>query len=417
MLHLFKKDILIYFAGKMIPAVVNLALIVLALRWLGKAEYGKYSLIFYVLMLLSTFGFGWIQQSILRYLSIYKKQKGLAIIRFGMLTLISSLAGALIFLFLGPLYYKISIPETLLFIGIIILYNFLALSMTVSQAGFKPLNYAITEGSYNILMISTFAFLVLFVGEKTYMSLFLAMMLGLIASVLLPFLFKFRNKHQWRWSDAYVNARFFKKMWSFGILLSIWLSVSYLFNIANRFFIKEYSGYADVGLFSSVYDLIFKISGFVCMPVLLVYHPKITALWNEGKRNEALKEVNSALILELMVFAGVFVVFIFGRPFLFAKVLHITEPDLLWMSVMLIVSAFMWQAALLIHKALELLLRLKEMIFSIVVALAVNIAGNVLLLPVYGYRAAAFTTLAGIFTYIVLVALQSRYYLRKENPK
>lgn len=414
MLHLFKKDILIYFAGKMIPAVVNLALIILALRWLGKAEYGRYSLIFYVLMLLSTFGFGWIQQSILRYLSLYKRLKGVAVMRFGVLTLLSSLAGAMILLFLGPLYYKINIGETLLLIIVIVLYNFLALSMTISQASFRPVSYAITEGSYNILMFGTFTFLVVVLGQKTWLSLFLAMLVGLIVSVLIPFLFKFRKRQQWHWSKTYLDARFFKKMWSFGILLSVWLSVSYLFNIANRFFIKEYSGYADVGLFSSIYDLIFKISGFVCMPVLLVYHPKITALWNDGKRNEALKEVRSALSLEVLIFGGVFVVFMVCRPFLFDKVLRIHEPNLVWMSVMLILSAFLWQAALLVHKALELLLRLKEMILSIFIALAVNIIGNVVLIPLYGYRAAAFTTLAGILTYIGLVGFQSRYYLGKE---
>ncbi len=399
----------------MVPALVNLALIIFALRWLGKEEYGRYSLIFYVLMLLSTFGYGWIQQSILRYFSIYKAQQGVAVMRFSILTLLSSVAGAIIFMFLGPLYYQISFGETLLLAVIIVLYNFLALGMTISQAGFKPWRYALREGSYNLLMIISFAGLVLILGQKSYTSLFQAMFISLIATVVLPFLFRFRKKLHWRWSPAYFNILFFKKMWSFGILLSIWLSVSYLFNIANRFFIKEYSGYADVGLFSSVNDLIFKISGFVCMPVLLVYHPRITALWNDGKRKEALKEIKLALSLEALVFAGIFIVFLPSMTFLYDNVLKINEGNLFWMSVMLIGSAFLWQAALLVHKPLELLFRLKEMIISIAIALVVNVTGNLLLIPVYGYRAAAVATLGGVVTYIVLVAFQSRYYLKKEG--
>jgi O-antigen/teichoic acid export membrane protein len=399
----------------MVPALVNLALIIFALRWLGKEEYGRYSLIFYVLMLLSTFSYGWIQQSILRYFSMYNSYRGVATMRFGVLTLLSSVAGALIFLFLGPFYYKISIGETLLLVVIIILYNFLALSMTISQAGFKPFLYALREGSYNLLMIIGFAVLVLLFGQKTYTSLFLAMFIGLLGTVVIPFLLRFRQKLSWRWSPAYFNALFFKKMWSFGILLSIWLSVSYLFNIANRFFIKEYSGYADVGLFSSVNDLIFKISGFVCMPVLLVYHPRITALWNDGKRKEALREIKLALSLEVLVFAGIIIVFLPSMTFLYDKVLKINEGNLFWMSLMLIVSAFLWQAALLVHKPLELLFRLKEMIISIVIALIVNVTGNIFLIPIYGYRAAAVATLGGVFTYIVLVAIQSGYFLKKEG--
>jgi O-antigen/teichoic acid export membrane protein len=298
---------------------------------------------------------------------------------------------------------------------IIVLYNFLALSMTISQAGFKPWLYALREGSYNLLMIIGFAVMVLVFGQKSYTSLFLAMFIGLLGTVVVPFLLRFRQKLSWRWSKAYFNVLFFKKMWSFGILLSIWLSVSYLFNIANRFFIKEYSGYADVGLFSSVNDLIFKISGFVCMPVLLVYHPRITALWNDGKRKEALREIRLALSLEVLVFAGIIIVFLPSMSFLYDKVLKINEGNLFWMSLMLIVSAFLWQAALLVHKPLELLFRLKEMIISIVVALVVNVAGNFFLIPIYGYRAAALATLGGVFTYIVLVAFQSGYFLKKEG--
>ena len=40
-----KKEILKYLAGRFIPAIVNLALVILAVRYLGPAEYGKYSLL------------------------------------------------------------------------------------------------------------------------------------------------------------------------------------------------------------------------------------------------------------------------------------------------------------------------------------------------------------------------------------
>ena len=95
-----KKDVLIYFAGKIIPALANLAIIILAVRFLGKAEYGKYSLVFYATMLLSTLTFGWIQQSILRFLSAYPGEQVLVINRFFFLTVISTLSAVILGLFL-----------------------------------------------------------------------------------------------------------------------------------------------------------------------------------------------------------------------------------------------------------------------------------------------------------------------------
>ena len=99
-----KKDVLIYFAGKIAPALVNLAIIILAVRFLGKAEYGKYSLVFYATMLLSTLSFGWIQQSILRFLSAYPGEQVLIINRVYFLTLMSTLSAVVAGVFLCFFY-------------------------------------------------------------------------------------------------------------------------------------------------------------------------------------------------------------------------------------------------------------------------------------------------------------------------
>lgn len=413
---LIKKDIFIYFTGKMVPAVVNLAVIVLALRWLGKETYGRYSLIFYFVMLVSTFTVGWVQQSVLRYLSAYRSRLKLTILRFKILSLISSFAGVLIIIIPGLLYFRLNFNETLVLSAVLLLYNYLLLCLTIEQSLFRPLRYAVREGLYNVVMLVTFIVLTFFLKEENYIILFVAMIVGLGIVLLIPQTKDLQTTFNIKWSPAYLNRKFFQKMWSFGILLSVWLSISYLFNIANRFFIKEYAGYEQVGIFSSVYDIIFKISGFACMPILLAYHPKITSLWNQGRKTDALKEARMALALEFIVFAGVLVVFMAGRSLLYDKVLHLYEKNLGWMSFILILSAFLWQAALLVHKALELLLKLKEMIIAIIVALLINVLGNVLLLPVYGYRAAALTTLIGIVVYISMVGFLSYYYMRKEVP-
>ncbi|MFZ4564005.1 MAG: hypothetical protein ACOYNU_11540, partial [Bacteroidales bacterium] len=63
-----KKEVLKYLAGRLIPALVSLALIVLAIRYLGPVEYGRYSLLLYMALLVITLDFHWVQVSILRFL-------------------------------------------------------------------------------------------------------------------------------------------------------------------------------------------------------------------------------------------------------------------------------------------------------------------------------------------------------------
>jgi O-antigen/teichoic acid export membrane protein len=399
----------------MVPAVVNLALIILALRWLGKEIYGQYSLVFYFVMLVSTFSVGWIQQSTLRFLSSYKESLHITVVRIQVLSFISSLVGAVIVIVGGLLYFDLKIVDCLILSLVLGLYNYLLVRLTIDQSLFKPVQYAVREGLYNIIMLVSFIILVFYLDRKDYLSIFIAMMTGLICIVFLPRQKGSGSPITLKRSDKYLDAEFSRKMWSFGIMLSVWLSISYLFNIANRFFIKEYAGYEEVGLFSSIYDLIFKISGFVCMPILLAYHPRVTSLWNQGMKKQALGEVKRALLFESLVFVVVAAVFMTCRTLLYDKVLHLNESGLGWMSFILVISAFLWQAALLVHKALEMMLKLKGMISAIVISLIVNIIANIILIPVYGYRAAAMTTLTGIGVYILIAGILTHHYLKRET--
>src|SRR5882724_10683769 len=63
------RSIIIYFLGKLIPAISSLLFMFLGLRYLGKSEFGKYNLLFNASAVISTFLIGWIQQSILRFSS------------------------------------------------------------------------------------------------------------------------------------------------------------------------------------------------------------------------------------------------------------------------------------------------------------------------------------------------------------
>jgi O-antigen/teichoic acid export membrane protein len=110
---------------------------------------------------------------------------------------------------------------------------------------------------------------------------------------------------------------------------------------------------------------------------------------------------------------AVSLVFLIFREVVFDRVLHLAVNRSLLVSASLLASAFLWQAALLFHKPLELLLKPGLMLWAILVALAVNAAGNILFIPAFGFVAAAVTSLASVLTYKLIIFAILLHFNRK----
>ena len=406
-----KKDVLIYFAGKIIPALANLAIIILAVRFLGKAEYGKFSLIFYAAMLLSTLTFGWIQQSILRFLSAYPGEKVIVINRFFLLTLMSTLSAVVVGGFLCIFYFQLSLTDMAVVIIYIFMYNLFLFHLTLNQAGRKSLRYAILEGTYNLFYIVLFLLIVLVFNQHLFIVLFIAMVLGLMLTEFLRLTVLPEGKAGIDPSQVYFHAGFTKQVFNFGFPITIWLFLSYFLNISDRFIIKEFTSYENVGTYSAIKDFIIKIATFSTIPILLAYHPMIVEKWNQNLKKEALKLIREGLNYCLLIAVVVFIVFMVFQEQFYTRILHLQVIRQFLVSASLIGSAFLWQAAMLIHKPLELLLKTKLMLVAIVAALVVNALANLLFVPLYGYPASAVISLLSVLTYIIVIfAFLFRFY-------
>jgi O-antigen/teichoic acid export membrane protein len=237
-----RKDIFTYFIGKLVPAFVNLVLIILVVRFLGEDEYGKFSLISYFALLIVQLCFTWIQQSMIRFLTIYKDNPAEILSRFFFLTAISMVAGGVIVFFTGLLYFGLDAPE---------------LESLIRQA----------------IMLE----------------------------------------------------------------MAVGVSVSALFLLLSNFF--------------------------------------------------------------------------------YSRILHLNGSGLFLTSLFLIASAFLWQSALIFHKPLELLFRQKSMLFLITISLAVNLMLNLILVPRYGFRAAAITSLISVALYSFLNIIYSKILFRRHEEQ
>ena len=108
------KEVIKYLAGRFIPAIVSLALIVLTIRFLGPVEYGRYSLLFYMALLVITLDFQWVQVSILRFLGGMPKETNVVMSRFFDLTIFNALFSTLIVILAGVFYFDLAMVDLIL---------------------------------------------------------------------------------------------------------------------------------------------------------------------------------------------------------------------------------------------------------------------------------------------------------------
>ena len=405
-----KKELLIYFLGKVIPAIINLVVIVLAVRYMGKSEYGKYSLIYTSIMLIHSFSFGWVQQSSLRFLSMYPNSYCISVNRMIVLLGISSLAGCVLTLSIDLFYFHLTFTDIVITLLFLVLFNFFMFRLVIHQINYKSSRYVILEIKYYLFFLLFLLLFLLYYKYSSQIILFWAMCisLGLVfAEEILRFVLSERRKV---FSSVYWNVQFSKKMFGYGFQITFWLFISYLFNIVDRFIIKEFVGMRAVGIYSSVYDILFKISTFACMPVLLTFHPRISELWNKNEVESSLLTIKRALKIELGLIILVTLGFIAIKGFIYDTILKLNEGPLWHLTVPILLSGFLWQIAMLLYKPLEMQLKQKFMIIGCLLSLCVNIILNVLLIPVLGYQVAAYTTLIGVLTYIVFVLIITNKY-------
>jgi O-antigen/teichoic acid export membrane protein len=203
----------------------------------------------------------------------------------------------------------------------------------------------------------------------------------------------------------YFHTGFNKKVFDFGFPITIWLFLSYMIAISDRFIIKSFTSYENVGTYSAIKDFIIKIATFTTIPILLAYHPMIVEKWNENRKKEAMKLIREGLNYCFLIAVVVFIFFMFFQNLFYTRLLHLQVMQQVLISITLIGSAFLWQAAMLLHKPLELLLKTRLMLVAILSSLTVNILANLIFVPVYGYPASAVISLVSIITYIIVISV------------
>jgi O-antigen/teichoic acid export membrane protein len=414
----FLKDLTIYMPAQFLPALTAFITAPILTRLFPPAEYGYWALAASVsafLVVLAATGFG---SAVLRFYPAYEARSTLnvffATIGVSVGTAITVIAAvSLLALFL----LKEFIPPALcpllpLVIMIFIVQSIFSVSIAVLRAqrrsgSYTSFNLFITYGSLGVGLL-----LVIVLGfgvEGLLWGNFLAVVLTL------PFVIRLATKgvgirpQLFNFSDAL-------QIWHFSWPLALGNVAAWGLRVSDLFIISSFRPERDVGLYSVSYNISAKSIELLVSLFLLSVTPLLMNTWERNGRaatEKALTMVTRVfLILCLPAAVGLSVL---AFPF----VALLTAPDYHAGSKIVgfvVFSSFAWGLSFIASTGITIEKKALRLGTNQIIAASTHIGLQLLLVPRFGYVAAAISTLIGYTVLFVLMALASRPYLTWRFP-
>ena len=401
-------DSINYFLSKVIPGLMGFLSVLVFVRLIGYEQYGHYAVVFAVVMASASGMAGWLSQGILRFQSqntgphangLFSTAANLGTT----LSLALGAAGVGIGLIVSGTQSDLgAVLSTALFAAIIVY----TLSIARFQAELKSKRVLQFEIIRSITGFVVPVLILVLTPFRSYVALLLGVALGYLAPLFCrrPFV-RQGPKLNWipRMTGSPEHWRVLAKLWRFGWPVGVWMLCQQGLLVSDRLFIQRYSGFSAAGIYSSMYDVVVRSFSLLFMPVTLAVHPLVMDRWNAGRPQHALHAIRSGVKYQLLMFVPIGAVLVLVAPWVSRMVLGRPIAQAAEIVLPLAISGFLWQMALLAHKPLEILCETKRMLVGMAAALAVNLLGNRLLIPVYGYQAAAYLAVASSLTYLLSI--------------
>jgi O-antigen/teichoic acid export membrane protein len=413
--HALLTDSLKYSLTKVLPGIVGLFSVILIIKIIGTEEYGKYSILYSFVLTLTAFCGGWLSQALLRYYPGNNDNKTIenqAI--FGLL--ISVVFGILILLGIyiikgNILFQYTNIFLVMFFFIAVFLYQF---QISVYRSQIRPNMVVIVSSIQSILSLGIPLFFIYFFGSEVK-YIILGLTIAYLAPTIKNLFLKTFSIQKLLQVKEISNPLLFE-LFKFGWPLSIWLTISLSLQFFDRFFINYYFDNNLTGIFAGFYDLVVRTYSILIFPITMAVHPRMMSLWNKSIYSDAISILKIAMLIQFSIFSCIFIIanlFFEQISYILLWIFSDLNPEYFHLLIPLLIGGFIWQFALLIHKPIELNKNTYLMLISIVIALIVNLFGNIVFLPKYGLIATAYTFIFSGTVYIISSMIISISFYKK----
>jgi O-antigen/teichoic acid export membrane protein len=401
------QDAFNYFLSKIVPGLMGFLSVLVFVRLVGVEQYGRYAIVFAFVMAWASGLAAWLGQGILRFQSQWH-EPGDAANFLGSIT-----AGTVLSAAVGAFAVGIAMPVfgvqkgwplliSLGLLGALIVYTVAIARFQASLRSAKVLQFEAVRS------VSCFAIPVALLWVTRFRD-YRLLLLGIALGYLLPLvgpIFSRAKDHadagrSWQPSLSFGQRKILVELWRFGWPVALWMLCQQSLVVSDRYFLQKFSGYSEAGVYASMYDVIVRSFSLLFMPITLAVHPLVMNRWNVGNRKHALTAIRAGVKYQVLMFIPIGLSLAVLAPWVSRLVLGKASAEATGIVLPLAVGGFLWQVCLLSHKPLEILCQTKRMLAGILIALAINVGGNWLLVPRFGYLASAYLTVASSATYLL----------------
>lgn len=407
-------DFLWYLTGALIPALVSIVRLPVFTRYFTPEEYGYYSLVTVTFTYLSITLYSYISSCLWRYYTPYKENRQLPKLysNLALLFLISTFLIACIsvvwmLLNRNPLVLRLVI-STMIFIVVNQLVGFVLVVYRIQKKAFF----------YNLLFslqaLLSFGFMLFLIFGRDYRIEAIPVAQSLITGVLLVFLAILNGSKIKALTYKYFSRPVMKELFQYG-LVGLVSSVGIMVLMSSdRYVIALFGSMDSVGIYNQVYQL-GQVSVYFLVTVFFnTVNPSLIRIFNDpDRRTERILNGYIRLFLVIMLPVTIYLS-------LFAKQVStiMLGPEFqegYTMIPLIMVSAFLYGLTLFSETKLKFIKQYRPVVVSIITACLVNIGLNFILVPQWGYQAAALTTLIAYFLLFLMLYRSDPLQYLKNN--
>lgn len=398
-----------YLFARAIPGLSSLALIVIYSRLLSPSEYGTYALVVAASGLMNSVFFFWIRLVLTRFLPDQEEAvvKSFVFSQTIIGIILSSLSWIIVFL----IVIGIEPVHVILGIGVTCGIALFEMHQELFRATLQPWKYGVLSAvkAVGVLLVGT-ALVYAGVGAQ---GALLALILTSFAAVF------FVDPFQWRRIRlSLARSEFSKKAFTYGFPLSVGFLLLFVLNVSDRFVIEYYHGASAVGRYSVPYDIASYIVTTLLVTINVGTYPLVIRAKSQGVEAE-----RDAIAVHGSLLLGA------GLPLAIGFVLignNLSETLLgqdfreeAWIIMPLVALAAVLAAlrAYYFDLPFHLEARTLPVIFCSAIAATANIVLNISLVPMWGARAAALTTLVAVTLGAIVSMFLARRIYRLPVPR
>lgn len=374
--------------GPIVGALISFLTVPITTMFISPTEFGKASMFSVVLSLIIVVIYLGVDQAYAReYYNISNKihlfQNALLfpLVVSVLFTLVISIFRTefSVFLFDTPIYGNISIQFGILIIFTVI-ERFLLLSIRMEERAFEYSFFSIVV-KLGVLLGTLF---LIWTGSRNFLTIVYATIYG---QILGDFFLIFRYKSFFKFEPGFVDKCLIRKMLKFGLPLIIAASVSSLLNTSSRFFLRGYSTYFELGIYTAA----LKISN-----VLQIVQTAFTSFWvpmayrwhKEKKSMVYFNLVSDFLLLTMTV---LFFVILFFKEFI-VEILSAEYSDAQFVAGLLCLTPILYTLSETTTLGIVFSGKSYYNIYVSVFSLIPSLVLNFILVPRFGTIGAAIAT-------------------------